>query len=84
MYNPRGGVRRTRNLTIMMVSAGPKGIKKYKRLMLHRIKWMDDLGEAEEESEGETEEQSKFGRVSRSREPLFRPFAPPEHSCYYC
>jgi U4/U6 small nuclear ribonucleoprotein PRP3 len=29
-------------LNVVVVEGGPKGLKKYKRLMLHRIKWADD------------------------------------------
>lgn len=29
-------------LNVVVVEGGPKGLKRYKRLMLHRIKWADD------------------------------------------
>lgn len=35
----------------MIVEGGPKAIKKFKRLMLHRIKWEDEKDSDDEDEE---------------------------------
>ena len=43
-------------LNVVVVEGGPKGLKRYKRLMLHRIKWADDsVMDVEDEDDDDDE-----------------------------
>ena len=42
-------------LSVVLVEGGPKGIRKYKKLMLDRIKWNSEDGEEDEEEYDEIE-----------------------------
>ena len=42
-YHLTGCVLVHRDINVVVVEGGPKALKKYKRLMLHRIKWKRDI-----------------------------------------
>ena len=46
-----------KDVNLVIVEGGPKAIKKFKRLMLHRIKWED--GKDSDEDDDEKQERSK-------------------------
>ena len=51
-YNLTGcAVMTDTSLNVIVVEGGAKGLKKYKRLMLHRIKWSDDEDEMDSDDE---------------------------------
>eukprot|EP00808_Paulinella_micropora_P010808 g70267.t1 len=64
-YNLSGCVAMWNDINCVVVEGGPKGIKRFKRLMLNRIKWTaSELDEEVEESdEDRKDDQSKFGDV---------------------
>lgn len=42
-----------RELNLVIAEGGPKAIKKYKQLMLHRIKWAEEKKKKREEDDEE-------------------------------
>ncbi|EGD78285.1 hypothetical protein PTSG_12874 [Salpingoeca rosetta] len=59
-YNLTGAAVMTADMNIVVVEGGPRGIKRYKRLMTHRIKWAgQDAADDESEEEEEGEETKK-------------------------
>jgi hypothetical protein len=42
-----------RELNLVIIEGGPKAVKKYKQLMLHRIKWAEEKKKKQVDEDGE-------------------------------
>ena len=45
-----------KNMNLVVVEGGPRAIRKYKKLMVHRIKWNNDGEDDDESDDGEDDD----------------------------
>mgnify|MGYP001795835818 CR=1 FL=1 len=49
----------TKDLNVVVVEGGPKALKKFKHLMLHRIKWSEDRKRRHRQEDSDDEDEEK-------------------------